>query len=229
MESLDQVPGGKVKNEMLAHVRDLSELVTNCLTIFANAGKNKEFQGIPIQNKRRKLMGFPSWFGRKDRRLLQLPASTMTPNFVVSQDGNGTHTTIKAAVKAAPKNSTQRIIIYIKAGRYEEEYVKLGRKKQNIMLMGDGKGRTIISARRSVFDNFTTFHTATVGMCYPFFSLFNLVSISAHQPFVEMSKCRRSVSPFLSLLPKQQRPLELDSLHVTSRLRTGPALRSTRQ
>ncbi|KMZ65655.1 pectin methylesterase, family CE8 [Zostera marina] len=163
MESLEQVPGGKIKNQMMAHVRELSELVTNCLTIFANTRKNKEFDGIPIQNKRRKLMEFPSWFGRKERRLLQSPASTMTPDFVVSQDGTGTHTTIKAAVKSAPKNSTQRIIIYIKAGRYEEEYVKLGRKKQNIMLMGEGKGQTIISAGRSVFDNFTTFHTATVA------------------------------------------------------------------
>lgn len=185
MESLEQVPGGKIKNQMMAHVRELSELVTNCLTIFANTRKNKEFDGIPIQNKRRKLMEFPSWFGRKERRLLQSPASTMTPDFVVSQDGTGTHTTIKAAVKSAPKNSTQRIIIYIKAGRYEEEYVKLGRKKQNIMLMGEGKGQTIISAGRSVFDNFTTFHTATVGKFS--FSISNLISIYVHQLFVEMS------------------------------------------
>lgn len=46
--------------------------------------------------------------------------------------------------------------------RYDEN-VKVGMTKTNIMFIGDGKGKTIIDGTRSVYDNFTTFHTATFG------------------------------------------------------------------
>lgn len=47
--------------------------------------------------------------------------------------------------------------------RYEEDYLKVGRKKTNLMFIGDGKGITIISGGKSVFDNITTFRTASFG------------------------------------------------------------------
>lgn len=47
--------------------------------------------------------------------------------------------------------------------RYEEEDLKVGRKKINLMFIGDGKGKTIISGGKSIFDNITTFHTAAFG------------------------------------------------------------------
>lgn len=48
-------------------------------------------------------------------------------------------------------------------GRYEENNLKVGRKKINLMFVGDGKGKTVISGGKSIFDNITTFHTATFG------------------------------------------------------------------
>lgn len=54
--------------------------------------------------------------------------------------------------------------------RYEEKTLKVGRKKTNIMLIGDGKGKTVISGGKSVQDKLTTFHTASFGKI-PFFSL----------------------------------------------------------
>ncbi|CAA7402492.1 unnamed protein product [Spirodela intermedia] len=168
-EGLSGATGGYVKDQMVAHLRDLSELVSNCLAIFSITSKNKEFAGVPIQNRRRRLMSsgseagggpFPVWMNRRDRRLLQVPAGTIPADIVVSKDGNGTFTTIEEAVKAAPEYSSRRFIIYIRAGRYDEN-IKVGRKKTNLMFVGDGKGKTIIAGARSVFDNFTTFHTAT--------------------------------------------------------------------
>lgn len=39
----------------------------------------------------------------------------------------------------------------------------MGRKKKNVMLIGDGKGKTVISGTKSVQDKMTTFHTASFG------------------------------------------------------------------
>lgn len=127
-EGLSGATGGYVKDQMVAHLRDLSELVSNSLAIFAITSKNKDFAGVPIQNRRRRLMSsgseaggdggpFPAWMSRKDRRLLQVPAGTIPADIVVSKDGNGTFRTIEEAVKAAPEYSSRRFIIYIRAGR----------------------------------------------------------------------------------------------------------------
>ncbi|RWW15189.1 hypothetical protein GW17_00020985 [Ensete ventricosum] len=167
-EGLQQVQNLYIKEHMESQMKDLAELVSNCLAIFAGVSRNKDFSGVPIQNrKRRKLLNaiddeFPSWMGKKDRRLLQIPAANIQADMVVSKDGNGTYKSIADAVKAAPDYSSRRIIIYIKAGRYEEN-IKVGRKKTNLLFVGDGKSQTVIAGSRSVYDNFTTFHTATFG------------------------------------------------------------------
>lgn len=158
---------GPVKDQMTEKLQDLSELVSNCLSIFSVSGSD-DFSGVPIQNKRRLLEEsesgeepFPSWLGRKERRLLAMPVSAIQADIVVSKDGNGTVQTIAEAIKKAPEHSSRRTIIYVRAGRYEENNLKVGRKKQNLMFIGDGKGKTIISGGKSVFDKLTTFHTAS--------------------------------------------------------------------
>nr|ABJ99594.1 pectinesterase inhibitor [Lycoris aurea] len=162
-DGLSGVTDDYVRQQMTGYLKDLSELVSNSLAIFAISSKNKDFSGIPIQNKKRNLLGmenFPNWVEKSDRRLLQVPATGVQADIVVSKDGNGTYTTIADAIKHAPEGSSRRIIIYVKAGRYEEN-IKVGRKKINLMFIGDGKGKTVIAGSRSVFDSYTTFHTAT--------------------------------------------------------------------
>ncbi|XP_068644286.1 probable pectinesterase/pectinesterase inhibitor 34 [Aristolochia californica] len=158
---------GQVKNEMERELQYLTEMMSNCLAIFARSISDKDFSGVPIQNRRRLLSGiptdesgFPSWISKRDRRLLQIPVPALRADITVSKDGNGTYKTIAEAIKAAPEKSTRRIVIYIKAGRYDEN-LKVGRKKTNLMFYGDGKGKTIIAGGRNIFQNFTTFHTAT--------------------------------------------------------------------
>lgn len=51
-------------------------------------------------------------------------------------------------------------------GRYEEEDLKVGRKKTNLMFIGDGKGKTVITGGKSVADKITTFRTASFGKFY---------------------------------------------------------------
>ncbi|XP_051138365.1 probable pectinesterase/pectinesterase inhibitor 34 [Andrographis paniculata] len=170
-EGFDQL-NGYVKAQMSDRLKDLSELVSNCLAIYAAAGGNSDFSGVPIQNRRRRRLlskekdknvvhQFPTWLSRWDRMLLDAPASAMNPDVIVSGDGNGTCKTITEAIKKAPVNGTRRFIIYVKAGRYVEDILKVGRKKTNVMIFGDGKGKTVISGSKSIQDNMTTFHTAT--------------------------------------------------------------------
>lgn len=122
---------GAVKGQVTAKLRDLSDLVSNCLSIFAASGGD-DFGGVPIQNRRLLASGddksgenvvddeeenFPKWLGRKERELLNTPASAIQADIIVSKDGNGTVKTITEAIKKAPEHSTRRIIIYVRAGR----------------------------------------------------------------------------------------------------------------
>lgn len=104
--------------------------------------------------------GWPTWLSAGDRRLLQ--GSSVKADATVAADGSGTFKTVAAAVAAAPENSNKRYVIHIKAGVYREN-VEVAKKKKNIMFMGDGRTRTIITGSRNVVDGSTTFHSATVG------------------------------------------------------------------
>ncbi|KAJ4874083.1 Pectinesterase inhibitor domain protein [Raphanus sativus] len=104
--------------------------------------------------------GWPTWLSAGDRRLLQ--GSTVEADATVAADGSGTFTTVAAAVAVAPENSNKRYVIHIKAGVYREN-VDVAKKKKNIMFMGDGRTKTIITASRNVVDGSSTFDSATVG------------------------------------------------------------------
>ncbi|GAB4858465.1 hypothetical protein Ancab_009940 [Ancistrocladus abbreviatus] len=168
--------GGPVKDQMGNALKDLTELVSNCLAIYSNTnaggdGSGGDFSGIPIQNRRRRLLGsepdpdessFPDWMSRSDRILLATPSSQIQADVVVAKDGSGTVKTIQEAIKMAPQKSDRRFIIHVKAGKYEEKNLKVGRKMTNLWFIGDGKGQTVITGSKSVGrDKVTTFHTAS--------------------------------------------------------------------
>ncbi|ESQ43168.1 hypothetical protein EUTSA_v10013056mg [Eutrema salsugineum] len=164
-EEIEDGGGGGVKDQIIGAVKDLSEMVSNCLAIFS--GNVKDLTGVPVVNNRR-LLGeketteeFPIWLKRRDRELLGTPATAIQADITVSKDGTGTFKTIAEAIKKAPEHSSRRFVIYVKSGRYEEENLKVGRKKTNLMFIGDGKGKTVITGGKSITDDLTTFHTAT--------------------------------------------------------------------
>lgn len=127
-EGLMEVDKGSVRDEMVSNLKDLSELVSNSLAIYAaSGGDGGDFSGVPIQNRRR-LMGesksesmgsFPAWLGGRDRRLLSRPVAEIQADVIVAKDGdgNGTVRTIAEAIKKAPEHSGRRFIIYVRAGR----------------------------------------------------------------------------------------------------------------
>uniref|UniRef100_A0ACD5ZY43 Uncharacterized protein n=1 Tax=Avena sativa TaxID=4498 RepID=A0ACD5ZY43_AVESA len=109
--------------------------------------------------------GAPLWLEPRERRLLQMPLGPggMAVDAVVAHDGSGNHTTVQAALDAAPSESAGRYVIYVKRGVYNET-VEVKKKKWNVMLVGDGMGATVISGRLNYVDGYSTFRTATVAV-----------------------------------------------------------------
>ena len=133
---------------------NVSSLISNTLAM--NKGGNSSY-GAKIPQK----SGFPTWVKTGDRKLLQSAAPRA--NVVVAQDGSGNFRTIAAAIAAAGKRSgSGRYVIHVKAGVYREN-IEVGKKLKNIMLLGDGIGKTIITGSKSVGGGTTTFKSATLG------------------------------------------------------------------
>jgi pectin methylesterase-like acyl-CoA thioesterase len=86
---------------------------------------------------------------------------------VVAQDGSGTHKTINDALAALDKTGgnrrNQRVIVYVKAGVYNEKVV-IKKNMEKLMFVGDGIDRTIVTGNRNAKrDGYATHETATFG------------------------------------------------------------------
>lgn len=160
---------GIVKNLVAGSLNQITSLVTEVLRMVHPIPNSRPKGGSGGGGGRtggRKLISreefeFPSWLKSKDRKLLQ--SNGVQANAVVAQDGTGNFTSVSAAIGAAPEYSSQRFVIYIKKGVYKE-YVEISKKKQNIMLIGDGMDVTIISGNRSFIGGWTTYRSATFGV-----------------------------------------------------------------
>lgn len=106
---------------------------------------------------------------RHGRKLLQaltdITSVVIRDIVVVSQDGSGNFTSIDEAIAAAPNKTTSSggyFLVFITEGVYEEN-VNIDKNKRNLMFLGDGINRTVITGNRSVADGWTTFNSATFG------------------------------------------------------------------
>ncbi|KAB5526963.1 hypothetical protein DKX38_020810 [Salix brachista] len=132
---------------------NVSKLISNTLAL------NKAPYGEPSYKD-----GFPSWIKPGDRILLQSSSSASQANIVVAQDGSGNVKTIKEAIDAASKRSgSGRYVIYVKAGTYNEN-VEVGKNVKNVMFVGDGIGKTVVTGSKSVGGGTTTFKSATFAV-----------------------------------------------------------------
>ncbi|XP_065637098.1 pectinesterase [Quercus suber] len=104
--------------------------------------------------------GFPTWVSAADRRkLLESSESGPKADAVVAQDGSGNYKKISEAVASA--SGSGRYVIYVKDGVYKENVVI---KKSNIMLIGDGIDKTIVTGGKNVQSGSTTIGSATVAI-----------------------------------------------------------------
>ncbi|CAK7348341.1 unnamed protein product [Dovyalis caffra] len=153
---------GKVRNAIQKSLHNISHHVSNSLVMLKkipgiNTSKSEVFPEYGNVKH-----GFPSWLSPKDRKLLQASVNTTKFDLIVAKDGTGNFTTISEAVRAAPNSSDTRFVIHIKSGAYFEN-VEVERKKKMLMFVGDGIGKTLVKANRSVVDGWTTFRSATTN------------------------------------------------------------------
>ncbi|PUZ77948.1 hypothetical protein GQ55_1G414500 [Panicum hallii var. hallii] len=167
------VPAGR--DAVRKQVAALAQFIRTSLALHVKKVKGGGGSGVPpsAAPSPNKGAAFPSWLPEHDRRLLQSPATNaMTPDAVVALDGSGTHRSINEAIAAvtAPVGTmasggrgaggSSRKVIHVKAGRYKES-VSISYQQKDVMLVGDGKGKTIIDGDKSVAGGYTTYSSAT--------------------------------------------------------------------
>lgn len=91
---------------------------------------------------------------------------------VVAQGGGGRYITITDALRDAPKGK-RRYVIRVKQGVYNES---LNITRKNVVLLGDGIGKTIITGEKSNATGTDMYMTATVSKYY-YISLSIVLSI----------------------------------------------------
>ncbi|KAK8682086.1 hypothetical protein V6N13_054483 [Hibiscus sabdariffa] len=152
-------------NNGLAMVSDIPKLITDL-----NIPGTKK--GGTEATKRKLLAkdGFPSWVSFRQRRLLQ---QNTKPNVIVATDGSGKYTSINQALKEVPKNNASPFVIYIKAGVYTEQ-VTVDKTMANVVFVGDGQTKTVVTGSLNFIDGTATFKTATVAVIGPKFIAKNI-------------------------------------------------------
>ncbi|XP_058079697.1 probable pectinesterase/pectinesterase inhibitor 47 [Magnolia sinica] len=106
--------------------------------------------------------------GRERRNLIEGVGNKILvrDSVMVAKDGSGNFTSIGDAVAFAPNNTIAEqgyFVIFVGEGVYEE-YVLVAKNKKNLMLIGDGINKTVITGNRSVNDNWTTYNSATFAV-----------------------------------------------------------------
>ncbi|VVB06818.1 unnamed protein product [Arabis nemorensis] len=103
------------------------------------------------------------YFGVLKQGAIESPTNGGRVDAVVALDGSGDYKTIQKAIDGAGikrTNRSRRYVILVKQGVYKE-YVIVGSKSNNLMIIGEGMGKTIITGDRSNGTGFRTFESAT--------------------------------------------------------------------
>lgn len=179
IESLQNSKIKEQKGLMVSTARNLSHHISNSLAIYVSHYVTEEANKLnPGGTGGRKLLSgnkFPSWVSATDRKLVEAPVGEIKAHAVVAKDGSGTHKTIADAIGVLGSlASGGRNVIYIKAGTYKEN-LNFPTKQKNVMLVGDGKGKTVIVGNRNADDGSSTFSSATVGEYHNLLFFFLLV------------------------------------------------------
>lgn len=147
---------GPIGPVMESHLESLTALASASLAVLNAVSPSN---GNAIESVRR----FPSWLTAKDRKLLESSSPDgIQANVTVAADGSGDYETVQEAVDSAPDKGKVRYLIYVKKGTYKEN-VSVGKKKTNVMIVGDGMNSTVITGSLNVVDGSTTFNSATLA------------------------------------------------------------------
>ncbi|XP_057815326.2 pectinesterase [Cryptomeria japonica] len=153
--------------EQLVTVQSLTSNALSMLDALDTYGENMDLWKPPATERSTRASIEAQWRNKidySDNIWGVLAGKAVVPNVIVSKDGP--LRSIQKAVDSAPDDSEQRFVIYIKGGVYEET-VKIPPKKVNVMFVGDGIDKTVITESKSVPSlpaPITTYGSATVAV-----------------------------------------------------------------
>ncbi|XP_058097304.1 probable pectinesterase/pectinesterase inhibitor 51 [Magnolia sinica] len=143
--------------------------------------------------------------------------SGLTADVSVCQSGEGCYRTVQSAVDAAPDilNGGRRFVIHIKEGVYDE-IVRVPLQKRNVVFLGDGMGKTVITGKLSAqMVGVSTYNTATVGVNGDGFMARDLTIVNSAGPDAHQAVAFRSDSD-LSILENCEFLGHQDTLYAHS-------------
>ncbi|CAN0914121.1 Putative pectinesterase/pectinesterase inhibitor 43 [Linum grandiflorum] len=117
--------------------------------------------------------------GKKKKDFSKAPSEIA--DVTVAKDGSGDYESINDALEDLEKKRKKKkkkdvgevIVMYIKKGTYKE-YVQVKKKLDNLVMIGDGADKTIITGSKNFIDGVSTYHTCTVAVAADYFFAKNL-------------------------------------------------------
>ncbi|XP_059298659.1 probable pectinesterase/pectinesterase inhibitor 51 [Lycium ferocissimum] len=164
--ALKYVNGTSQVNETMAFLNSLIGYSSNALGMMVNYDYFGNKTGSWTRPKTER-DGF--WEGAGGSTVPDFKGGVQTwlkPNVTVCKAGGSCdYETVQRAVNAAPENEVRgRFVIWIKAGLYDE-IVRVPLEKRNLVFLGDGIGKTVITGSRNVGQlGVSTYESATVGV-----------------------------------------------------------------
>lgn len=143
----------------------MANVTSNALSMITSLqryGNDTSKWGLP-QTERDNYWGSGGGAAGMIRSKMGVPQG-LVPNVTVCKNGTWCeYRAVQEAVDAAPVRGAGRFVIYIKEGVYEER-VRVGFEQTNVVFIGDGMGRTVITGSLNMgMVGMTTTETATVG------------------------------------------------------------------
>jgi len=153
-------------NETMSFLDSLTQLTSNALNMVVSYDVfgNDTASWVPLRTERD---GFWEGGGGGGSGFKGGFPSKLTADVTVCKDGSGgCYKTVQEAVNAAPNNADggKRFVISIKEGVYKET-VRIPLEKKNVVFLGDGMGKTVITGSLNVGQpGISTYNTATVAV-----------------------------------------------------------------
>ena len=166
--ALKKINDTKLATETLSLVNSLINITSNALSLlfaYEHFGNNTA-SWIPPRTERDGFWGAVEKSGSGIAGFKGGVPANLKVDVTVSKDGSsGSYKTVQDAVNAAPNNTAdgKRFVIRIKAGVYDE-IVRIPLEKKNVVFLGDGIGKTVITGSLNVGQpGISTSSSATVG------------------------------------------------------------------
>ncbi|PON72480.1 Pectinesterase inhibitor domain containing protein [Parasponia andersonii] len=208
----------RLVNETMSFLDSLIGLSSNALSIMASYDEfgNDTSTWAPPRTERD---GF--WAGSGSGSELGSRGgfpSKLTADATVCKDGSGGegfYKTVQEAVNAAPDNGVKRFVIHIKGGVYEES-VRVPLEKKNVVFLGDGIGKTVITGSLNAGQpGVSTYNTPTVGVFGDGFMAYGLTIQNTAGPDAHQAVAFRSDSD-LSVIESCEFVGNTDTLYAHS-------------